>query len=177
MTDKTLIVLAHPQYEHSKANKMLVECAKKIDTIEILDLYEEYADFFINVRREKERLSNYQNIILQFPFQWYSCPSLLKEWLDRVLEQGWAFGDDTLALKDKTFACVLTTGGTRYSYTKKGHNRYSVYEFLTPFDQTAHLCQMKYKAPFVVYKAHHLDEIETKKYEDDYMKWLDKIIA
>ncbi|MGT2357467.1 NAD(P)H-dependent oxidoreductase [Staphylococcus aureus] len=42
------------------------------------DLYREYPDFIINVKREQELVENHDNIIFQFPLYWYSSPSLLK---------------------------------------------------------------------------------------------------
>ena len=40
-------------------------------------------------------------IVFQFPFYWYSVPPLLKEWIDLVLEHGFAYGlEGDLARRD-----------------------------------------------------------------------------
>jgi glutathione-regulated potassium-efflux system ancillary protein KefG len=153
---------------------MLIEEAVK-EEIDVLDLYETYPDFFINAPKEQDRLQHYQNIILQFPLHWYSCPALLQEYLDNILERGWAFGDGGKALHGKNLSCTVTTGGTKHSFSKRGHNKHSITDFLLPFEQTAHTCQMKFHPPFVVYKAHHIEEAEAKEYRESYTKYLRKL--
>lgn len=171
----TLIILAHPHFKMSNINKSLANAALELEGVDLLDLYDTYPDMFIDIPREQKRLEGYENIILQFPFQWYSCPSLLKEWIDCVLQRGWAFGDGGDKLAKKNLICAVTTGGTKYSYSKRGHNRYSINDYLTPFDQTANMCGMAYHAPFVVYKAHHLDDDEVQKYGKDYQDLIRKL--
>jgi glutathione-regulated potassium-efflux system ancillary protein KefG len=90
---------------------------------------------------------------LQHPFYWYSAPALVKEWLDLVLEHGWAYGKGGAALKGKIMFNAVTTGGGDDAYRKDGYNRFTMRELLTPFDQTAYLCGMTYLAPFVVHGA------------------------
>ena len=58
------------------------------------DLYELYPDFDVQVEQEQELLISHDMIILQHPFYWYSCPPLLKQWIDLVLEHGWAYGKE-----------------------------------------------------------------------------------
>ena len=55
-------------------------------------MYEKYPDFNIDVDYEKKLLEKNQIIIWQHPFYWYSAPPLLKQWIDLVLEFGWAYG-------------------------------------------------------------------------------------
>jgi glutathione-regulated potassium-efflux system ancillary protein KefG len=46
----------------------------------------------------------------------------------------------------------------REVYSATGHNRFTIREFLTPFDQTAYLCKMIYLPPFAIQGTHRLSE-------------------
>lgn len=45
------------------------------------------------VRREQERLAAAELLVLQFPLWWYGPPAMLKGWIDRVLQTGFAQGE------------------------------------------------------------------------------------
>ncbi|PZR52247.1 flavodoxin family protein [Xylanimonas oleitrophica] len=45
------------------------------------------------VRREQENLAAAELLVLQFPLWWYGPPAMLKGWIDRVLQTGFAQGD------------------------------------------------------------------------------------
>jgi glutathione-regulated potassium-efflux system ancillary protein KefG len=172
---KILILFAHPRFEHSVANQYLVNAATKNPHVTFHDLYEQYPDFDIDVKREQALLVSHDVIIWQHPFYWYSCPPLLKQWIDLVLEFNWAYGPKGVALAGKTIFNVLTTGGTREAYQPEGRNRFSVNQLLSPFDQTAYLCKMKYLPPFAVQGTHRLLPAELEKYAADYSKLLNHL--
>ncbi len=81
--------------------------------------------------------------------------------MDLVLEYGWAHGSQGNALKDKIVFNALTAGGARESYALNQHNRFTIREFLVPFEQTATLCKMIYLPPFVVHGTHLLTDQAT----------------
>ena len=88
---KALVVQAHPNIEESRVNKRWrEELAKHPNDIEVHALYEEYPDWQIDVEREQRLLEAHALIVWQFPLYWYSCPPLLKKWLDDVFTYGWA---------------------------------------------------------------------------------------
>ncbi|HZF99738.1 MAG TPA: NAD(P)H-dependent oxidoreductase, partial [Chitinophagales bacterium] len=124
------------------------------------DLYERYPDFNIDLDYEKQLLLDHDVIVWHHPFYWYSAPPLLKQWIDIVLELGWAYGPGGVALKDKIVFNAITSGGAREVYSPTGHNRFTVRELLAPFDQTAHLCKMVYLPPFAVQGTHRLTHEE-----------------
>ncbi len=148
-----LVVFAHPALHRSKVNKPLLDTVSRIEGVTVHNLYEAYPDFDINVAREHELLQNHAAIILHHPFFWYSCPSLLKEWLDRTLTHGWAYGPNGTALHGKVMMSAITTGGAANAYHPEGSNRYGINNFLLPFDQTAHLCGMTYVEPLIFHSA------------------------
>ena len=69
------------------------------------------------MEREKELLIAHQIIIWHHPLYMYSAPALLKQWIDLVLEYGWAHGQGGDFLKNKIIFNTLTAGGTREVYT------------------------------------------------------------
>lgn len=157
---KILILFAHPNYHRSHANKALLQALRKMEGVTFHDLYQHYPSMFIDVAREQQLLIEHDIIIFQHPLYWYSAPSIIKEWMDQVLEYGFAFGPEGHALKGKLLLSAITTGGSLESYTSKGHNRRAVVEYLLPFRQTAWLCGMKYLPPFVLYSYHTIQDIQ-----------------
>jgi glutathione-regulated potassium-efflux system ancillary protein KefG len=153
-TQKSILVLFfHPRFEDSKANSILLKELSSLNDITVKDIYELYPDFNIDIEREKQAMEDHDIIIWMHPFYWYSCPPLMKQWIDLVLEIGWAYGPNGNKLKNKWLFQVITTGGGFEVYQKTGRNRFTFRELLAPFDQTAHLCQMHYLPPFMVPSA------------------------
>ena len=170
---KILILFSHPKFEKSKANKILVDQIIDKEGVTFHDLYERYPDFHIDVTKEKELLTKHDVIIWHHPFYWYSCPPLMKQWIDTVLEFGWAYGPDANQLQNKTCLNVITTGGSRDLYCAKGTNSYTVNQFLRPFEQTANLCGMSYLPPFAVMGTHNLNNEDLTAYAKQYSKLID----
>lgn len=158
MTKKILVLFAHPLLEKSRANKALLTAYTRFGDCTFHDLYEEYPNFDVDIEREQALLLEHDLIIWHHPIYWYSCPPLLKQWIDMVLTVGWAYGPGGTALKGKSLLQVVTAGGPEAVYQHEGNNRYTIQEFLRPFEQTARLCKMRYLPPFVVHGTHRLDE-------------------
>lgn len=156
--NKILILFAHPLFEKSFANKILVEHIPYSENITFHDLYETYPEFDINVKQEQELLNLHDVIIWHHPMYWYSCPPLMKQWIDMVLEYGWAYGKNGLALQDKIIFQTITTGGNMENYSSEGRDRFTIPELLEPFNQTAKVCKMEYLPPFVIHGTHNMQE-------------------
>lgn len=154
---KVLIIFAHPLLETSRVHSELVHRAKKVPGVTLNDLYENYPDFDIDKEREKALLLTHDIIIWQHPFYWYSAPALLKQWLDLVLEHGWAYGKHGKALVGKTVFNVISTGGSSEAYQHGARNRYPISDYLKPFEQTALLCNMQYWPPFWIPGVHRME--------------------
>ena len=161
-----------------KSPKQIARCLTNIGRIEgvtLNDLYEQYPDFNIDVDREKELLLTHQVIIWHHPFYMYSAPALLKQWIDLVLEHGWAHGKNGDNLKNKIIFNVITSGGTREVYAANAHNRFTIREFLVPFEQTATLCKMIYLPPFAVQGTYLLTAEALKSHVTMYHTLLEKL--
>jgi putative NADPH-quinone reductase len=155
---RILVIYAHPASHRSRINLQLVEAAGNLPNVQIHDLYETYPDFHIDISHEKKLLAAADLVVFQHPIQWYSMPSLLKEWVDVVLEHGWAYGSGGNALHGKDYWLVATTGGTSESYQKTGYHRHPFSAFLPPFEQTAQLCGMRWLPPHILHGAHQANK-------------------
>lgn len=170
---KILIILAHPAIHKSKISKALIDAVKTLEGVMIHDLYENYPDFFINIKKEQSLLLEHDIIVWQHPMYWYSCPALMKEWFDLVLEHDFAYGRNGTALHGKKTVTVTSTGGSSRVYSESGLNHNTIHQFLIPFRQTALLCGMDYLPPFVVHGAHALDEDAIRLQAETYRKVLE----
>jgi glutathione-regulated potassium-efflux system ancillary protein KefG len=175
--NKVLILFAHPRFEKSKTNRALLAGVDKIEGVTLNDLYEQYPDFNIDIEREKNLLLAHEVIIWHHPLYMYSAPAVLKQWMDLVLEYGWAHGSEGNALKDKMVFNVLTAGGARESYAINQHNRFTLREFLVPFEQTATLCKMIYLPPFAVHGTHLLSDQQLAEQARLYRNLLGRLVA
>ena len=155
---KILLLLAHPFLHRSRANRTLLTAVEGIDGLQVVDLYERYPDFFIDIPREQQQLREADLIVFQHPIYWYSAPALLKQWQECVLQMGFAYGHGEKALAGKTLMSAVTAGHQDSSYRSDGYDHYTIEEFLRPFEQTARHCGMTYLSPFVLYDSHKMDE-------------------
>jgi glutathione-regulated potassium-efflux system ancillary protein KefG len=173
--NKILILFAHPRFEKSRTNRALLENVRRIDGVTVNDLYEQYPYFNVDTDREKELLLAHQIIVWHHPLYMYSAPALLKQWIDLVLEYGWAHGRNGDKLRDKIVFNVITSGGTREGYAANAFNRFTIREFLIPFEQTATICKMIYLPPFAVQGTHLLDAEALRLHVTMYHALLEKM--
>lgn len=163
-----LLLFAHPALEKSRVNQALLQATEGLDAVTVNDLYEAYPDFEIDIDREQELLLQHDYILFQHPFYWYSAPPIIKQWEDLVLEHGWAYGRTGKALTGKKMMNVITTGGQQVAYHPTGVNRFSIRQFLVPFEQTAVLCNMTYLPPYVVHGTHRITPDRTDAHVAEY---------
>lgn len=164
-----LVIATHPNIKDSKVNKVWIEALKKESnvTVRFLDeIYEENKT--IDVEKEKIFLERTERVVFQFPFYWYSMPALMREYFDKVLEFGWAYGPNGDALKEKEFLVALSVGAPEYSYMGGSYNNFTITELLRPLEATANAVQMIYLPYFALFDVPRLsdEDIEesTKKY-------------
>ncbi|CZF84569.1 MULTISPECIES: NAD(P)H-dependent oxidoreductase [Grimontia] len=148
---RVLVLFAHPSQRRSEVNSPLFKVAQSVEGVTTVDLYGEYPDYHINIDLEQKRLLEHDVVIFQFPLYWYSTPSILKEWQDLVLEYGFAYGSDGIALCGKQFLCAITAGGMEGAYKADGFNQFKIRDLLSPLEQMANLTGMKYLAPFALF--------------------------
>ncbi len=173
-----LVIVAHPQMEHSRINRRLMRAAKHLPAgadsalIVVRDLYALYPDYLIDVEAEQALLANAKLIVWQHPIHWYSMPPLMKLWLDDVLAFGWAYGPGGTALRGKDLWLVATTGGPADSYQPTSYNRYFFDDFMPPYEQTANLCGLRFLPPLVLHGAHRAEDPELEAHLEVYAQRL-----
>src|SRR4030065_1044461 len=122
--NKILNLFAHPRFEKSKTNRALLKNIEQVAGVTLHDLYEQYPDFNIDIEREKELLLTQQIIVWHHPLYMYSAPPMLKQWIDLVMEHGWAHGRGSDNLKDKIVFNTLTAGGNKEKGAGGGHTTF-----------------------------------------------------
>ncbi|MGO3654555.1 MAG: NAD(P)H-dependent oxidoreductase [Sphingobacterium sp.] len=143
-----LVILAHPNFDKSFANKAIIEELKKSDLeLEIRNLHELYPDFKIDPKAEQEALLRHQTIVFQYPFYWLNIPSILKQWFDIVFEHQFAYGSKGDKLKNKNFLPSFTVGSPEEAYRPLGKHHFRIHEFCKNIEQTAYYAQMNYIEP------------------------------
>jgi len=151
---KTLIILAHPNIHESKVNKALIESIQDEPTITVHDLYATYKTIeAIDVAKEQALLIQYDRIIFQFPLYWYSAPAMLKEWQDKVLGYGFAYGPEGSKLAGKESKIVVSVGSPEYAYQAGAYNNFTLSEYLRPLSSTIVFTGMEFKGIFASYGA------------------------
>ena len=172
---RILLLHAHPAPHKSRVNRALVEAAAKVKGVTVRHLYELYPDFLVNVREEQRLLQEHDVLVMQHPLYWYSAPALVKEWMDLVLEYGWAYGVGGTALKGKLWVEAVTAGGSAEVYCERGRNKHPVRDYLLPFEQSAGLCGMTWLAPFIVHGVGALSDAEVQSAAGDFVKMLEAL--
>lgn len=147
-----LIILGHPDFENSVANKTIIdELMNSHLDIEIRDLNSLYPVYKIDVKAEQLALLNHQTIVFQYPIYWYSMPAILKQWFDVVFEYQFAYGSKGDKLKGKNFVPSFTVGASEEGYSTLKEHHFRVLEFCKAIEQTAYFVQMNYIDPIYVH--------------------------
>ena len=154
-----LVIYAHPAPHRSPVHRRLAETARSAAGVEVRDLYDIYPDFDIDGDHERSLLRAAHLLVFLHPFRWYGMPALVKEWMDVVLQPGWAYSEQMrddkhtgeCALRGKSFWLVTTTGSGLDAYQPGGLHGRPFTDFLAPYEATAALCGMDWIAPLVMH--------------------------
>ncbi|MDR1344853.1 MAG: NAD(P)H-dependent oxidoreductase [Tannerellaceae bacterium] len=140
---KVTILLAHPNYPQSVANKTLVEAVKNLPGLTVIDIYA--SPFTLDTY--KKAVGEAATIVFQFPFHWLSAPSMLKKWCDEI------FGGLLEDVKGKQLLVATTTGSEYEAYRSGGRNLFTIDELLRPYQALANHAGMSWHTPFALYGA------------------------
>ena len=153
---RILVIFFTPGAAEFLANKQLLHAIEGLED-HLHDLCQRYPDMFINVKREQALLAEHDIIVFQHPFYWYSCPAIMKEWMDLVLEYGYAYGPEAHALNGKQWLSAITTGAAPNPTAALATNQRPLLDFLLfPADRTA--VRHALAAPFVLHSFHKLED-------------------
>jgi glutathione-regulated potassium-efflux system ancillary protein KefG len=168
----TLVLLDHPDLASSRINATLADAVRGLPGVTLHDLRAEYPDHRIDVAREQRLVRAHDLIVFQFPFQWYSVPSLLKQWMDEVLLRGFAYDGRKPLLTGKTLQVVTSAGGVEEAYREGGFHRYPMSVLLAPLENTAHRTGMAFAPPLVLHDVRGVTPIELAEHSERYRELL-----
>ncbi|MEM7171278.1 MAG: NAD(P)H oxidoreductase [Pseudomonadota bacterium] len=136
----SLLVFAHPR--RNSLTGRIVDIFENALTasghnVEIADLYSEGFDprlgsadepdwddskkiYSPEVQAEMARVERNEATVLVFPVFWWSMPALLKGWIDRVWNNGWAYGD--AKYPHRHVWMIAIAGNEHPSYVKRGYD-------------------------------------------------------
>ncbi len=140
---EVLVLVAHPDFAGSRMNAALAAAAAEVEGVEVVNIY----DYPVTADTYRNAVSRVRAIVYQFPFYWMSAPHLLKQWTDEVfmtfVQEGSIAGKEMLV--------VTTTGSEKAAYRHDGRNKYTMEEYLRPYEGQANHAKMHWNAPIVVY--------------------------
>jgi len=179
----TLVLVFHRDLAASRANAALAGAASTLPDVEVVDMQARYPEARIELdtdaARDAQMLLGADRIVLQFPIQWYSTPSLLKSWQDAVLTRMYYLERETEGdrLAGTPMMIAATAGNTPAAYGRGGQNHFTIDEILTPLKATAHRCGLPWHAPHLVFTADRLSDEALAAAAEDYRRALAAFIA
>lgn len=137
---RTLLVFAHPRRSSltgQVADAFAAAAAANGHEFEWADLAQERFDpvlreadepdwndpdkvYSEEVRREMQRVARNEATVMIFPVYWWSVPALLKGWIDRVWNNGWAYG--ARKYPQERAWMIGVAGGTEGGFAKRGYD-------------------------------------------------------
>ncbi|CAA0078493.1 Glutathione-regulated potassium-efflux system ancillary protein KefF [BD1-7 clade bacterium] len=174
MKHRILVIFSHPAIRQSRFNRYLLANIESLEGITIADLYEEYPAFHIDVAAERNRLQNHDVLVFQHPLLWFNCPSLMKEWLDRVLP----FNSNACAypheLAGKHWLSVVSSSvplSIQADNSQADTDR-SMERILDPFERIAVHCQMRFMRPWITDNTSALSTMDIHRRAEQYKNLL-----
>lgn len=160
-----LLILAHPNFQDSVANKTITQELTQINDLEVRNIHQLYPNYQIDVKAEQEALLRHDLIILQYPMYWFNMPAILKIWFDEVFTYQFAYGSQGDKLKGKRLLPSLTAGQPEKNFIHNDRNIMD--DFLFSVKKSAEYAKMDYINPVILYDiatvtGHTAKEIEAK---------------
>jgi glutathione-regulated potassium-efflux system ancillary protein KefF len=149
-----LLLYAHPYPSRSRACAALLSALEGLDGLEVRTLYDLYPDFDVDPEAEQAALLRAQAVVWMHPMYWYAAPALMQRWLEKVMVQGFAYGEAGSRIKGKPLLWVTTTGGDESAFSPLGRHHHDFAAFVPMMEQTARYCGMDWREPFMLHGAH-----------------------
>lgn len=169
---KTLVIISHPEIEESGSQQYLLESFPKTDLVKYHHLEGAYPDGKIDVLKEQKLIKEYDRIIFQFPFYWYTSPPMLKHWQDEVLLEHFAYGASGGQLRDKELGLVLVIGVGEKEYQVGGSEGYTISSLTTPYQAMANKLGMTFLKPLTIHQFYYMKESDQMDLLVKYQQYL-----
>jgi NAD(P)H dehydrogenase (quinone) len=135
---QVLLVVSHPRptsLTHAAADALAAGLRESGHGVTLADLHREGFDpvlhepdepdwngektFSPTAEREMERIRAHDAIAMVFPLWWWSLPAMMKGWIDRVWNRGFAYGPRNLAGKKSLM--VALSADSEAGLAKRGY--------------------------------------------------------
>lgn len=169
---KTLVIVVHPSITTSKINKAWAESLRGHATLHYL--YDAYPQGVpINVKAEQALVEQHDRIIFQFPLYWYAAPSLLKQWMDEVFLEGWAYGAGGNKMETKEIGVAVSCGGQREQFVEGGIQRHTIEEYMSVFDGICGFVRAQYIGVHAFYDTYNPEALKQLSANcDSYLRFI-----
>jgi len=165
------MIFTHPSIDYSIGNKIITDTFLAEKNTEIRHLDKLYPDFKIDAKAEQAALLTADTIVLQYPLFWYSTPALLKQWIDHVLQFGFAFGGKNYKLEGKKMIISFTMGSSIKEFPPE------VIEKITfQFKGIAKYCRMEYAGEVFSNDINNYSEEAEEKAKENANKHAKKLL-
>lgn len=141
---KVVVLVAHPDLTSSHANAALIKAAEEVKGVQVINIYEHP----INSKVYKDVIQHASTIVYQFPVYWLGAPGRMKEWTDKVFTD---FEKQKGMIQGKKLMVCCTVGGSYKDYQHNGSIKFTMDEYLIPYQGQAYWAKMKWEKPVVVY--------------------------
>lgn len=170
-----LLILAHPYYTRSIANKTIVnELTDKYPDLEVRDIFQRYPDYQIDVAAEQQALLRHETVILQYPMFWFNMPAILKLWFDEVFSYQFAYGSQGDKLKNKKVLLSMTVGQPEKNLINEHENL--IESFLKSVQHSIQYSQMNLSGTFLLFDVSPLSGHSASKIKREAVEQGDKIL-
>jgi glutathione-regulated potassium-efflux system ancillary protein KefF len=170
-----LLILAHPYYTRSIANKTIVnELSDKYPDLEVRDIFQRYPDYQIDVAAEQQALLRHETVILQYPMFWFNMPAILKLWFDEVFSYQFAYGSQGDKLKNKKVLLSMTVGQAEKNLINEHENL--IESFLKSVHHSIQYSQMNLSGTFLLFDVSPLSGHSVSKIKREAVEHGDKIL-
>ena len=152
---KTLVIVSHPYFSHSRVIRALQHTAERAENVTIRHLEQMYGNdaAAIDIAAEQAAYREAERVVFLYPTHWFNLTPMLKAYLNEVWTYGWAFGTGGTALKDKQLQVVTTAGASEFTYSHEGLLNSTMEEVLTPMKASARYVGMHYRQPLAFYEV------------------------
>ena len=104
---KTVVIFGHASVDGSFANRIIANELSNVEGVSIRCLTEYAPGGVFDTASEQRCLKEADNIVFQFPIQWFNFPWIFKQWLKDVF----TFESAENMLEGKPLLISITTGG------------------------------------------------------------------
>lgn len=168
---KTVIIVSHPVIQSSSMQQFLMEtvtsCKEEVVVRHIDTILKQNNTGHFDKQVELAVIQEANRIIFQFPFYWYSCPAVMKQWIDEVMDHKLIqqFGR-------KQFGIVTAVGVSKDKYVAGGREQFTIDELLRPFQALACTMGWEYLPVMAIHQFTYMTELEKQLLLVDYLRYV-----